>query len=193
MSLARQLERSVRQVERSKPRRQAAEWSAVGVNYQVLEGMTDMGDLPLDLTQAMDKKIVRGAVRAASAVVRKQMKKDFKHHQSKKTKTRELWTEKEEARQKSERAKTVYQSIMVSIRLEKAANRVRGMIGPSTRATFPAWFFEFGRQMKYWGENAVESDSYQKPEPFVRPAGEKTRQQQTNAMKNYIRSKYESV
>ena len=124
MSYARKLDRQAKAVIRgesvnrkiataSKP-----SWDAVGVNYQVLA--TDFKNMPTDLTEAMDKKVIRGAVRAASAIVRKQMKKDFKKHQSKKTKTRELWSENEETRQKSERgAKSVYQSIMVSLRLEK--------------------------------------------------------------------------
>ena len=184
MSLARQLERQSQQVlkgrKTAKGSQAKAEWDAVGINYQVLA--TDFKNLPTDLTEALDRKVMRGAVRAACAVVRKQMKKDFKKHQSKKTQTRELWTDEEAARQARERAKTVYQSIMVSIRLEKEENRVRGMVGPNTRATFPAWWFEFGRQVSYWGDDPVNGMAYKKPEPFVRPAGEKTRQQQTQAM-----------
>jgi hypothetical protein len=132
---------------------------------------------------------MRAAIRKAANIVRRDQRKRIKRHQSAKTGTSELWTDKAEQRNRDRVG--LYKSIIARVRYDKQTMNIIASVGPGYYDAWIGWFFEMGRAALYWGRNPVNASEIFPPEPFVRPSGEETKQQQTAAVVAHTKANWE--
>jgi hypothetical protein len=148
-------------------------------------------DFPSDFTDAVQRRITRAAVRKAANEVKKAQKKAIKRHQSSKTGTSELWTEK--GKERNAKRVGLYKSIKTSVRYDKETRAIIGSVGPGPMDAWIGWFFEMGRKRVLWGREPVNLPDVVAPQPFVRPAGAQTRGKQKQIIEGHVKQNWEKA
>lgn len=150
-------------------------------------------NFPNDFADAIQRRVMRAAMRKAANKVRKRQRQILKPHQSAKTGTSKKWSKK--AQDRNAKRSGVYKSIIARVRYDKRSGNIVATIGPDYYDTWVGWFLEVGREIRYWqtDETGEQEHGTTKPLAFVKRAGRETKTEQDRVITEHIKKNWGKV